>query len=104
MRQKSKGKWLHFSIFMVFYAIFVLVLASVGLKLLWDYCDNYEKSLPSHKMDEYIASLTETKIKKIAIDFVATLDHNIQSEEDSYSEIVKCFYEGIHYKRVSCCM
>ena len=101
MRQRSKGKWLRFSLFMVFYAILVLALASVGLKLLWDFCDNYEKSLPTHKMEEYIASLNETKIKKIAIDFVATLDHNIQSEEDSYSEIVKCFYEGIHYKRVS---
>ena len=101
MKKRQKGTWLRFSIFMVFYAIIVLVLASIGLKLLWDYCDNYERSLPTHKMDEYIASLNETKIKKIAIDFVATLDHNIQSEEDSYSEIVKCFYEGIHYKRVS---
>lgn len=101
MRQRKKGKWLQFSIFMVFYAIFALILASVGLKILWDYCDNYERSLPSHKMDEYIASLTETKIKRIAVDFVATLDHNVQSEEDSYSEIVKCFFGGINYRRIS---
>ena len=92
MKQKPKGKWLQFSIFMLFYAIFALALASVGLKILWDYCDNYERSLPSHKMNEYIASLDETKIKRIAVDFVATLDHNIQSEEDSYSEIIKCFF------------
>ncbi|MBQ6397690.1 MAG: hypothetical protein IJI06_06025 [Oscillospiraceae bacterium] len=101
MRQKTRGNWIRFSLFMVFYAIIVLVVASIGLKLLWDFCENYEESLPTHKMDDYIASLSETKIKKIAFDFVATLDHNIQSEEDSYSEIVKCFYEGIHYKRVS---
>jgi len=101
MKQKQKRKWLHFSIFMVLYAIFALLLASVGLKFLWDFCDNYEKSLPTHKMNEYIASLNETKVKRIAVDFVATLDHNIQSEDDSYAEIAKCFVGGIHYRRMS---
>ena len=47
MNSKRNGKWIRFIIGMIIYAIIVLLLASVGLKLLWDYADHYEKSLPA---------------------------------------------------------
>ena len=99
--KRKKGNWLHFLLFMVLYALFVLAAASAGLKLLWDFCDNYEKSLPSRKMNEYVASLNEKRVKKLSVDFVATLDRNVQSEEDAYAEIWKCFVGGIQYRRLS---
>lgn len=98
---KKKKSWIHFSLFMTLYAIFVLIAASVGLKLLWDFCKNYELSLPSRKMNEYVASLTEKRVKKLSVDFIATLDHNIQSEEEAYAEIWRCFTGGIHYRRLA---
>lgn len=101
MNGKKKGNWLRFTLFMVLYALFSLVVASVALKLLWDFCDNYERSLPSRRMNEYVASLTEKRVKKLSVDFVATLDRNIQSEDEAYSEIWKCFTGGIQYRRIA---
>ena len=101
MKRKNKGNWLCFSLFMTLYAIFILAAASVGLKLLWDFCENYEQSLPSRKMNEYVSSLTEKRVKKLSVDFVATLDHNIQSDEEAYAEIWRCFTGAVHYRRLS---
>ena len=101
MNSKRNGKWIRFIIGMIIYAIIVLLLASVGLKLLWDYADHYEKSLPAYKVADYIAGLNENKVKKLSIPFVETLDHNIQSEEEAYAEIWKCFVGGVKYRLLS---
>ena len=99
MRSRKGGKWLRFVIGMIVYAIIVLILASIGLKMLWDFADNYEKSLPAYKIAEYITSLNENKVKKLSIPFVDTLDHNVQSEDDAYAEIWKCFIGGVQYRQ-----
>lgn len=99
MRRKKRGNWLRFTVGMIVYAIIVLLLASVGLKFLWDFADNYEKSLPAYKIADYAASLNENKVKKLSIPFVETLDHNIQSDEDAYAEIWKCFVAGVRYRQ-----
>lgn len=101
MKSRKNGKWLRFIIGMIIYAIVVLLLASVGLKLLWDFADNYEKSLPAYKVAEYIAGLNENKVKKLSIPFVETLDHNIQTEDEAYAEIWKCFVGGVKYRLLS---
>ena len=67
MNSKRNGKWIRFIIGMIIYAIIVLLLASVGLKLLWDYADHYEKSLPAYKVADYIAGLNENKVKKLSV-------------------------------------
>ncbi len=99
--KRKKSKWLRFVLGMVIYALVVLLIACVGLKFLWDFADEYERSLPMHKINEYVASLNEAKVKKISIDFVSTLDKNIQSEEEAYAEIWKCFVGGVQYQQIS---
>ena len=91
----KKGSRIRFSLFM-----FLLSAASVALYFLWNFCDNYEQSLPSRRMNEYIASLTEKRVKRLSVDFVSTLDRNVQSEADSYAEIWKAF-TGVKYRRVA---
>ena len=101
MNEKKKSKWLGFFLGMVIYALVALVVASVGLKMLWDYADEYERTLPSHKIAAYVSTLDETHVKKIALDFVSTLDRNIQSEKDSFAEIWRCFVGGVQYELIS---
>ena len=101
MKTRKKSKWLGFSLGMVIYAIVVLLAASVALKLLWDYAEEYESELPSYKMNEYVSSLNETHVRKISTDFIATLDHNIQSSEDAFAEIWKAFVPGVRYRQIS---
>ena len=100
MKEKKKSKWVRFLLGMVIYALIVLIAASVGLKKLWDFTEEYEKELPAHKMNDYVASLNESRVRKISLDFVATLDRNIQSEEDAYAEIWKCFIAGVRYQQI----
>ena len=101
MREKKKSKWLGFFLGMVVYALIVLIAASVGLKMLWDYADDYEQTLPARKVAAYVSTLNETHVKKIAFDFVSSLDRNIQSESDSFAEVWKCFVGGVQYELVS---
>lgn len=98
---KKKSKWLRFSLGMVIYAIVVLIAASMMLKYLWDFAAEYESEQPSYKMNEYVSSLNETHVRKISTDFIATLDHNIQSSEDAFSVIWKAFVPGVRYRQLS---
>lgn len=99
--KRKKSKWLGFFLFMVIYALIVLLAASFGLKVLWDFADNYERSLPNRKMAAYVSTLNETHVRKIALDFVSSLDRNIQSEADANAEIWRCFVGGVQYEIVS---
>ena len=101
MRAKKKSKWLGFALGMVIYAIIVLIAASAGLKYLWDFAAEYESELPTYKMTEYISSLNETHVRKISTDFIATLDHNIQSSEDAFSVIWKAFVPGVRFRQIT---
>ena len=101
MKAKKKSKWAGFLLGMVLYALVVILLASVGLKFLWDFAEEYEKELPAYKMDEYVVSLNENHVKRIAVDFVATLDHNVQSDEDANKVIWQCFIAGVQYQKIS---
>lgn len=101
MKKRKDSKWLRFLLGMVIYALVVILIASVGLKFFWDFADNYERSLPEHRMTAYLAGLNETHVKKISVGFVGTLDHNIQNENDAYSEIWKCFVGGVSYRKLS---
>lgn len=97
----KKRKWRGFILGMLIYAVVVLVAAMVFYRYFWDYIDNYEKSLPTHKMDSYAASLTESRVRYLSAEFVASLDNRIKGEEDSYAEIYRCFVSGVKYKQIS---
>ena len=100
MKEKKKSKWLKFFLGMVIYALVVLLAGCLGMKYLWDFAAEYEAELPSYKMNEYVGTLNESHVRKLAVDFVATLDRNIQSEEDAHAEIWKCFVAGVRYQQV----
>ena len=86
MRRK-KSKWRGFFLFMVLYALLVVLATCVGMKYLWDFADKYEKARPSYKINDYVASLDEKHVKKISIPFVSSLDPSIQNEDVAYAEI-----------------
>lgn len=100
MREKKRSKWVRFLLWMVIYALVVLIAATIGMKFLWDYAAEYEKELPTYKMNDYIGTLNESHVRKIALDFVTTLDHNIQSEDDAHAVIWKCFFAGVKYQQI----
>lgn len=100
MRRK-KSKWRGFFLFMVLYALLVVLATCVGMKYLWDFADKYEKARPSYKINDYVASLDEKHVKKISIPFVSSLDPSIQNEDTAYAEIWRQFVGGVRYRQLS---
>ena len=100
MKEKKKSKWLGFFLAMVLYALVVLLAGGLGMKYLWDFAAEYEKELPAYKMNDYVGTLNQNHVRKLALDFVDSLDRNIQSEEDAHAEIWKCFVGGVRYQQV----
>ncbi len=101
MKKRKKSKWLNFILGMVIYALVVILAASIGLKLLWNYAAEYESARPTYKINDYVSSLNETHVKRIAYDFVASLDHNIQNDDTAYAEIWRAFVAGVRYRQLS---
>lgn len=97
-RKRSSGR---FALGMLIYALTFVVFLSIGLRLFWSYIDNFEKAQPSHAIDRYITSFDSSHIRAISSDFVSSLDHTIQSEEESYRLIEDLFDDSLRYAKNS---
>lgn len=90
-----------FALGMLLYALIFAAVSAVGLRFFWSYIDEYEKSRPNTAMDQYIQSLDEEHIKSLASGFVATLDRNVQTEEESYACILSAMNGELSYAKKS---
>lgn len=97
-RKNSSGR---FALGMLIYALAFIVFLAIGLRIFWGIIDNYEKSQPSHAIDRYIQSFDSEHIRALSSDFVSTLDHRLQSEEDSYALIEGLFKGELRYSKKS---
>lgn len=94
-RKKNKRGSAHtFTLGMVLYALIFAAVGAVGLRFFWSFIDEYEKSRPNNAMDQYIQSLDDEHFKNLSAGFVATLDHKVQSEEESYACILSAVNGG----------
>ena len=97
-KRRSSGR---FALGMIVYALTFIVFLAIGLRIFWGMIDSYEKSQPSHAIDRYIQSFDSEHIRALSRDFVSTLDHRLQSEEDSYALIESLFKGELRYSKKS---
>ena len=97
-RKSSSGR---FALGMIVYALTFIVFLAIGLRIFWGMIDSYEKSQPSHAIDRYIQSFDSEHIRALSSEFVSTLDHRLQSEEDSYALIESLFKGELRYSKKS---
>ena len=90
-----------FALGMIVYALTFFVFLAIALRVWWGFCDGYEKSQPVHAIDAYIQSFDRAHIRALSADFVASLDPELKSEEESYAEIEKLFSGDLHYSRIA---
>lgn len=100
-KRKKRDSAHSFALGMLLYALIFAAIGAVGLRFFWSYIDEYEKSRPNNTMDQYIQSLDEEHIKKLSAGFVATLDHNVQTEEESYACILSALNGELGYAKKS---
>ena len=100
-KQKNRSSAHSFALGMILYALVFAAISAVGLRFFWSFIDEYEKSRPNTAMDQYIQSLDEEHIRELSAGFVATLDHNVQTEEESYSFILNAVNGELSYAKKS---
>ena len=83
----------------VLYACVFAVAVFWGLSKFWDWAVAYENSRPQNTIDAYMDQLTVAHIQDSASDLIATIDHNIQSEEQCKQKIADTLQGGIVYAR-----
>ena len=101
MAERRKKSALRFALGMVIYALVFIVLMAIGLRFFWGYIDSFEKSQPNHAIDRYIQSFDSEHIRALSADFVSSLDHELQSEEESYALIEGLFRGELRYSKNS---
>lgn len=100
-KRKKRSSGANFALGMLVYALVFVLICAVGLRLLWTFMDEYEQSRPNKTMDEYVQNLDDGHIRALAADFVATLNHKVQTEEDSYACILKAMEGKLSYAKKS---
>ncbi len=97
-RRKSARR---FALGMIIYALTFIVFLAIGLRIFWVFIDSYEKAQPNHAIDRYVESFDSEHIRALSADFVSTLDHRLQSEEESYALIEDLFRGELRYSKNS---
>ena len=96
-----KRSALRFALGMAVYALTFIVFLAIGLRIFWGFIDRYEKAQPKHAIDAYIQSFDSTHIRTLSGDFVASLDHELKSEEECFNEIEQLFSDTLRYSKNS---
>lgn len=100
VKAKKRRFW-PFALFMLIYAVAVLIAVELGLQDFWDYIAAYEDSRPKHVLNAYMDSLDGVHISDLSSDVIAQIDHNIQSEEECREYIQNAVSGGISYAKKS---
>lgn len=101
MAKRRKNSSRRFVLGMLVYALTFVVFLAIGLRIFWGYIDSYEKSQPVHAIDSYIESFDSEHIRSLCGDFVGSLDHRLQSEEEAYTLIESLFNGRLRYSKNS---
>ena len=80
---------------MVIYALVFLLVTAGGLWVFWQFLDAYELSRPGTCVDAYLESLTTGHIREVCKPFLASLDGNIQNEDQAFAVIQEALAEPI---------
>ena len=78
---KKTRKWI-FPLSLLAYALVFLCATAIGLSWFWEFIDAYEMSRPKNTLDAYMQTLTAEYVADRCDDLIATIDHNVQSEEE----------------------
>lgn len=99
MEQTAKKKSSGVLIAAIVYALIVLIAGFFGLRALWNYLADYEKSLPKYVADDYCDSLTAEHIIDIEDDFFNSLDSRLQPKAEYTRIIAESILDGVTWKK-----
>jgi len=87
--------------FLIAYILLFVLIAVLGVRCFTPIVAGYERSLPKNPVDEYVASFNEDKVRALSAGFVSTINRQIETEEESYAEVLKLFQGEVSCRRIS---
>jgi len=84
---KFNRRWI-FPIALLAYALVFLVATAIGLSWFWNFIDAYENSRPKNTLEAYMEQLTPEYVADRCGELIATIDHNVQSEQECRDVII----------------
>lgn len=97
--KKSRG----FLIFMVIYCVALLTAGFFGLRYLYGYLDEYEKSRPKYVLADYTQKVLGGELPADSFPVLAETDSNIQSDREALEFINGKLSESSFYRLVNEC-
>ena len=98
-RPKKMQYGIKLLIAMTVYAFLFVALVVFGLSKFWDFIAAYEASRPQNTINAYMEQLEVSHMQDSAAELIASIDHNIQSEEACRQKIADALSGGVTYAR-----
>ena len=97
----KKRSRLLYAVALCCWAILLIAAAVYGLRLAWQYAEEYEASRPHVIMDAYVASLSDNLMDEGILETISAMPHEAQSDEEVAEIVRDMLSNGISYVRKS---
>lgn len=81
------------------YTLLLCVAAAVGLRIVWEYAEEYEASRPTKVIDEYVANLSQNLWDDSIAATISAMPHEMQTDEECAECVKVMLQNGITYQR-----
>ena len=98
-RKRNKHGTAIYTVALLVYTLVLLVLAFFALTKVWTYAEEYEGARPELTMDAYIENLRRNLWNDSVADTIASMPHEVQSDEECKELVKQMLSDELSYKR-----
>ncbi len=97
-KKKNLGRRIYF-IGLTVYTLALCVVAAIGLRIAWQFAEEYEASRPTHTIDAYVQSLSQNQWVESIEDTIADMPHEAQTNAECAVIVKDMLSDGVSYVR-----
>lgn len=101
MAKKKKRSSRVYWICLLIFGLIITAVCSFGLKLVWEYAEEYEASQSKNTLDAYVEELSKNLWDEGIAETVSSMPHEVQSDEEVAEHVKDMLKNGISYTRKS---
>lgn len=99
-KRTNRGKKVYWAALLI-YTLVLLILSFLALKTVWSYAEQYQASMPEPIVEKYIAGLNTNLFDEGVADTIASMPHEVQSDEEVQQTVSEILNGEITYARTS---
>lgn len=99
MSKKAKRRTRVYWISLAVYTVLLCAACAVGLKIVWSYAEEYEAARPGPVIEKYVADLSQNLWDDSIADTIASMPHEMQTDEECAQCVKELLSSGITYQR-----